>query len=381
MKKILIQILNIPIYYLSYLVKKDNKLWIFGAWEGLSYSDNSKYLFKYVNKYHSNIRSVWITKSKKVYFEMNSNGYEVVYAYSLEGYLISLKAKVAIISNSKMGDLNAFALNKNTLLVQLWHGIPMKKLGFDSINSKRYLINNFLKFIFPWIKSNYNLFILTSIYTKKYFRSAFKIADDRISLAGYPRTDVITNKNYLNDDRLKVLYMPTYRETINEEMMLSHFFNIKKVNEFLKKFEILIDVKLHPQSKLTDYFKNNNEGNINILEVDDIYEVISKYDLLITDYSSIYYDFLLTDKPIILAPFDLANYSKTRGLYEDYLNFFSENIVFSLNDLMFSVKDILINKNDPFKNDRIKLKNLFYKYNDSLSCKRIVDEIEKKLLN
>lgn len=375
MIKFFIQLINIPLYYLSYLVLKDNRLWVFGAWHGLHYSDNSKYFFEFINDNQKDITAVWIAKSKSVFDRLKAMGYNVVFAYSLKGYIISARAKVAIISNSKMGDLNAFVINDRTYCVQLWHGIPMKKIGFDSTNKKAYRLNKVLRYIFPWLESKIDVFAVTSAFTRKYFSSAFRIPDQKFSIAGYPRTDNLKNIKIEKKNTFNVLYIPTYRETLYEEKELIKLLDIKQFNNFLKKLNINFYIKLHPQSSLLKIFKTYNESHIKILEISDIYEIMSDFDLLITDYSSIYYDFLLTQKPMILFPIDFGKYTETRGFYEDYMTFFKENMAFTWIELQVMLQQILIHGNDPNIKNRIQLSKLIYKYEDGKSSQRIVKEI------
>ncbi|MBC8485993.1 MAG: CDP-glycerol glycerophosphotransferase family protein, partial [Bacteroidetes bacterium] len=126
LKKLLIYILNIPLYWISCCIPKNKNVWIFGAWFGEKYADNSKYLFEYVNRDHSHVRAVWLSKNKKTVESIRSKGYEVYYTYDIRSILLALKARFSIFVQSNMSDNLMFLNNKNTKLIQLWHGSPLK---------------------------------------------------------------------------------------------------------------------------------------------------------------------------------------------------------------------------------------------------------------
>ena len=154
-KKFLTYTSMLPLYWLSYLIPKDKNLWVFGAWFGERYADNSKYLFEYVNKYHPEIKAVWLTRNQNTYDLIKKKGYKVYKINSLGGIYYSLRAKVGIISVG-LKDINMY-LTGNMQIVQLWHGIPLKKIMFDDKITFKQPTNfkKFLLFLFPFLKSNF----------------------------------------------------------------------------------------------------------------------------------------------------------------------------------------------------------------------------------
>ena len=100
-------IINIPLYYLSFFIPKNKNIWVFGAWFGKKYSDNSKALFEYVNKNDKEIFAVWLTESKTVFRDLNQKGFNVHYTYSFKGYFYSAVAKFNFVS-SGMSDVNRY---------------------------------------------------------------------------------------------------------------------------------------------------------------------------------------------------------------------------------------------------------------------------------
>lgn len=82
------------LYISSKVVPKDDRIWIFGAWQGKAYADNSKYLFEYINREHKNIRAIWVSKDKNIVNDINSLGYEAYKFYSIKSIILSMRAKV-----------------------------------------------------------------------------------------------------------------------------------------------------------------------------------------------------------------------------------------------------------------------------------------------
>lgn len=110
------------------MIPKNKNLWIFGAWFGDKYADNSKYLFEYVNKNKPEIRAIWVTRNENTYKLVKKEGYEVYFKNSLKGFLYSSLAGVGIISNA----FNDIPYTTGRMkIVQLWHGTPLKKIVFD----------------------------------------------------------------------------------------------------------------------------------------------------------------------------------------------------------------------------------------------------------
>lgn len=190
--------------------------------------------------------------------------------------------------------------------------------------------------------------IETSDYFKKINSELFQVPEDNILTTGYPRNDYIFDYDnrievYRDMKRDKTIFwIPTYRNhKFNKN---NSFFNtniqfpygiptiknssdLKKLNNILKKNKTLLVIKFHPAEDISK-IKKLDLSNIKLLEDDffekvhsNIYQLLSKADALITDYSSIYYDFLLTDKPIGLAIPDINEYkSHVELLYKDYEN-------------------------------------------------------------
>nr|WP_294492581.1 CDP-glycerol glycerophosphotransferase family protein [uncultured Anaerosporobacter sp.] len=329
------QLFLIPIYLLIYLFPRNKKIWVFGSTFGKRFADNPKYFYLYLSSLKElDIRPIWITRQRCIEEKVKEHGYEVYYCRSLRGIWYTIRAGCYIFDNYSK-DIS-FWNSAGALKVNLWHGIPLKKIQMDNkFDLVRHPKNNLSKVYWSLRRfsdekpSHYIL--TTSQKLKGNFSSAFMTKN--VLIANYPRNDLIKVQRYVNifskeEQQLNViiqskiyykiiLYMPTFRNTENK------FFDVVNTNslqQFLEQRNILLVVKLHPKSKLRDEFKSlHGKWIYNISADSDPYTFIEKVDLLITDYSSIYFDYLLTNRNIIFFDYDRKEYlSESREFYYDY---------------------------------------------------------------
>jgi len=398
LKKLLTYVVMLPIYWISYIFPKDKNLWVFGAWFGEKYADNSKYLFEYVNKNHPEIKAIWLTHNQHTYNIIKKRGFKVYKIYSLKGLYYSSKAKVGIISTG-LKDINMYLIG-NMQIVQLWHGIPLKKIMFDDkITFKNISIYKKISFlIFPFVKKNYiysdALLIATSKEVQKKISSAFRVPLENVKITGYPRNDsffqkydkkleLVTKLLYLKSQGKKlVIYMPTHREEGKLDINKLFFSNIENINKKMKELNCILLIKLHfYHINKSDLSKIPNLSNIITVNDDlieqDIYNILKLTDMLITDYSSVYFDYLLLNKPIVFAPFDIKEYLKyDREFYYNYEDVTPGPKAKNWNEVLKYIKEA-IETPEKYKKEREKIRSLFHKYQDGNSSKRVFDEIVK----
>lgn len=382
-------ILTYPLSLLSRWIPKNKKIWLFGSWSGTQYNDNSKYLFRYVNAHCSDVRAVWVTRSKDSLKRIKKEGYECYLMYSLSGAILTIRASVAIISRAKAEDLPIYISPYATKIVQLWHGTPLKKLGRDKKNNAASSSNVFLlsakeiirRLFFPQSNNNYSIFISSSKEVEVLFTSAYGnwMKPDAIKITGYPRNDEL-HKKLAEKKYKKGIYLPTFRDwdRNGEQLFKSYGFDAKKLNTKLDELGVMLDLKLHPETVLPESVKNDlsSSDNISFATFTDIYEYLGEYDFIITDYSSIYFDFLVLDRPIIFAPFDLEQYVSERGLYFNYHDVTPGIKAYSWGEVLDAV-DTVVNAPDNFKEARRAVNVRVNTFNDANNCQRVVAEIEK----
>ena len=228
----------------------------------------------------------------------------------------------------------------------------------------------------------------------------------RHKITGAPRNDFLFNSDgrgnlgkilgtSLNNKKI-VMFVPTFRKGYSKIQGSKNFNNLfgfetfhsESFNNFLEKNNLFLIYKLHPnEEKYLSEYKNliNSKfsfhlNNQVLLENNfDFYEILNCADILVTDYSGIFIDYLLLNRPIIFNPTDLEDYVKTRGfLYTPYNEWTPGSKIKTQEDLINEINNILKGI-DSFIDQRRLFKNIWHQYKDNNSSFRAT-EIVKELL-
>ena len=138
-------------------------------------------------------------------------------------------------------------------------------------------------------------------------------------------------------------------------------------------------IKMHYYELSKVSFNSVNEPSyihlLNSHEINDINRILNHIDVLVTDYSSVFYDFLVLDRPILFAPFDLEEYQKIdRELYEDYSSATPGQICQNWNEIQIQLEKYF-SFGDTYQTERIEIFNQYFKYSDNHNSERIVDTV------
>ena len=302
-------------------------MWVFGAWLGKKYNDNPKYLFEYINQHRPDLKAIWLTQDEKTRQLVLDKGYRCHRTFSLMGLYYSLCSSVNVFCVSLSKDTHMLWPQK--ININLWHGIPLKKIEFDNKISGATDDSNSLKRrlkdkIYPFLarRAPDNIVVASSQDEKNSLTTAFRIESDHIVIAGSPRLDAFFKLSQMSDAGRKILYMPTHRGEgeLNVTDLLMGELDV--IDSHLDESGCTFYIKLHfynqHEVSAQRSYRNIVFMNDEMIE-QDIYSFLPQVDILITDYSSVYFDFLLADRPIIFAPFDYEDYlKKDRELYYDY---------------------------------------------------------------
>ena len=203
--------------------------------------------------------------------------------------------------------------------------------------------------------------------------------------------------SYLNikNGNKKLVFMPTYRTALGRvESSIDRKLNvlgidnvdIEEVNEFLQENNINIIIKLHPAEESLYIDSIKNLSNINLITKSyldenniDIYEILRYSDGLITDYSSVYFDYLLLDKPIIFFNNDISEYEENRGFLLEPVDYWMPGEkVKSYDEFKKGIEDIAKN-NDKYVEARRDIRNIVHRHKDGNSCNRVNEKILEAL--
>lgn len=350
---------------LSYLIPKKKGLWVFGSWFGKQYSDNSKYIFEYICQNKKEINSVWITKNEDIKKELDNCGYKCLRYDSIKAILTLLRAEVVFMTQS-YEDLSSIFFIGASYQVQLWHGVAFKKIGFDRDNKNISLIKMINKSLYKFW-STASLYIAPSNEYKSKLISAFEVEPTLVLEVGQPRNVILSQNNKGNVKKIKekfeklynvqlnnrkvITYMPTFRDSGDKVFSFTDL-NIEQSN-FLD--EILKESIIIEKSHFVSNKSESKDKNIITINNCDTQELLLITDLLITDYSSCFFDFLILDKPIIHYIYDYDFYkNEDRGLYYDINEIKCGDIAYNFEELLVCIND---NINSKLIKDYSRLRN------------------------
>jgi len=388
--KILIMFINDLLWLFSLVFPKNKYKWIFGAWFGKSYSGSSKYLYEYIIKNHPNIRCIWITKNKLILDYLRKRGKESYYFLSLNGLWHAFTGKVYFFCCSK-SDINSITCSFLNLKVNLWHGTPIKKIMYD--DNIAYDRNSFyfkcLKFCFPYLRDDFDLVISPSKLVRSIYASAFRLPNEKLPIIGDPRNDILANvsndvhrEHMVERKGLTILYAPTHRcegkdSQILNVLPLGSEWNI--LNQYLSECNSCLKLRLHYYDK--KYLPTNLDEfpNIKIDTEMDAQIALLNTDILITDYSSIFLDYLLLDRPVIFTVFDLQKYLLCdRQMYFKYDEITPGPKAKNWREVIQCLDQYFLNPS-AYQDGRDKICSMFIENNDGLNSCRVYALICNKL--
>lgn len=314
MEKLLQTIVFPIVYLLSLFVPKDGSLWLFSAWFGRKYEDSPRAIFERCVENGDTSRNVyWIYKGARPAEAETSPG-NFVNCYSAKGVWLQLRAKVFVLCvNSR--DFLPGAISVRSFVVQTWHGTPMKQIGYDMLKGSLF---DLLKFwIRRYLTDNYSIVLSPNAYTDSVFCRAFQLPQSRMLRAEYPRNlSMLLSERKRNEIRSNLfrssgnsiwIYLPTHRnEGQDADATRNGYRSILDLSPQLAELNVEIAFKPHfyEESLLGQEPENENVYTLKAQSGYSLYEVLGAVDGLITDYSSVAYDFSIVSRNIIIYAFD-----------------------------------------------------------------------------
>lgn len=326
----------------AYVIPRDVHLAVFGAWGGNNYSDNPKYFMRWLRE-HTDIRCVWIGRP---HIRNRLNG-EFVEQGSWKALWLCLRASLFVCNINCMDDIMDVPLRGRVFLYNAWHGIPLKKIGqhqfSKGVRMPHSLWERMMECLHCRLARQQAWTSVSSPGMGKIMEEAWPkwFAPSRILYAGLPRNDFLI-QNRGNEDFRRVLkeryarllglpadkqwflYLPTFRHN-SKAFTFSECPKEQGLDEILRAHHAVLVEKQHPRV-VEQIVKGGNPQNAQCVfllsghqaqEV-DVQELLLIADRLITDYSSCYFDFALTGRPVLHFAYDYEVYrSQDTGAYYD----------------------------------------------------------------
>lgn len=343
---------------------------------GKGFYGNLLYIYQEILKENLDFEIIIPLNNLNVEHEfIKNNGTRIIKTKSLKHIFYLATSKYWITDNHYYYFLKP---RKDTVFINTWHALgAFKRFGLDSANTKRE-VNRFKK-----EGKNIDYLLVSSSKIKQIYSNALNVNIENIISIGIPRTDVLFNKNYKLsiynkmikkypqlEDKTILLYAPTFRDDEKSKFNLQldlEMMRDKLGNEYivLLRMHPIISDKLKLPENLSDFVLDVKNENIN--------DLLLTSHILITDYSSIIFEYSILKKPIIFFAYDYEKYNNhIRGFYHEYKKFVPGPIVKNTVELInvITQKDYDLNRVEEFS-------NLYCEYKDGKSTKRFIDFLLK----
>lgn len=360
---------------------------IFESFGGRQISDSPLAIYEEMQRVHPEYDLIWVI-NKDLVAQAEKKGYKYVVRNTFKWVQTIERAQVWV-ENARLPQW--VRKPRYTKFVQTWHGTPLKKLGLDIVKvtmpgttTERYH-ENFIREANRW-----DILISPNPYSTKIFRQAFGYQNEIVEL-GYPRNDKLANPTEKEIFRLKrkigipqdkkvIMYAPTYRDNQfyrKGKYLFELPFNLKDFQERFGKDTVLLLRMHYLISDMVD--TSEFEGCVyDVSEYTDVSELYLVTDLLVTDYSSVFFDYAYLKRPIVFYPYDYKIYKdELRGFYLDYQKELPGEIAYDSTNLWKEIEDGL-NKFNASDNPRFNaFYNRFCKANIGNSAKKIIKRFDE----
>jgi len=282
-------------------------------------------------------------------------------------------------------------------VIQCWHGFPLKTMGHMLYNYDK-ITDGFIDY--EW--EHFDYILSYGINYNTFMSACYGTIQNRYAITGMPRNDLLfytDGKKNLEEvmpeckGKKVVFYMPTFREMrgiVNGEKKGYLFywsdFDIEILQEFCRERNLFFLFKLHPCdiSKVSEWcVKSDCMGALTDEMLGDkcMYEYLNAADFLITDYSSVYFDYMLLNRPIIFTNKDEESYGSGRGFIMEPIDFWRPGPIVHTMDKIFEEIDQVLNGEDIYCHKREELLPFVHRHTNGGSTQRLFDLMKRESLD
>lgn len=345
----------------SIIPKSNSKIFLYS---NLGFRDNIKAVYDYLieNEYNEKYKIICSLNDYKAQTPQKN----VRFMGNVRGLFSFFRCKYAFYCFGKY----PVKPRRDQKVFNLWHGMPLKRVG-NMVGG------------FEDVDYNYFTHLLcTAEFFRPLMKQSFSCGDESIVICGEPRTDEMMNeaKKRENDEKL-LFWLPTFRKGHSDELDILSSKQFDELDRLCEKYGWKVIVKLHPLSEAnsTNYSILNNIRILTQKEFEQgdegLYTLLSRTDCLITDYSSVYFDFLLLDRPIGFAVGDIGEYGSERGFTMETPSEYMAGEVCRNGEEMLTFIESVFCGNDKYKDKRNEMNRLFNHYKDDNNCRRALEAV------
>ncbi len=361
---------------------------LFECFLGQSYGDQPKYIYEEMlsRGMDKQYTLIWAFRKNKMNLDVPGDCKKVAYL-SLR-YLWCVMRCETIVNNSRFPYF--LVTNPKTVFLQTWHGTPLKRLGLDqdevhmpNTTTEKYKAN-IVRSSRQW-----DYMLSQNRFSTERFCSAFALKQEQIWEFGYPRNDILSlpdvkkqeivshvkQKLGIPADKRIVMYAPTFRDNDTKQAKYNHTFPFD-LNDFANRLgdDTVLLLRLHYLVSQTVGKEISSKNIIDASAYPDITELYLIADLLITDYSSVMFDYAITHKPMLFYMYDLASYrDMLRGFYFDLSELpgpmvedYEKMVCFAQNPTSYQAE---------YAEKYLKFRGKFNYLDDGKAAKRTVDQL------
>ncbi|WP_144877198.1 CDP-glycerol glycerophosphotransferase family protein [Microbacterium sp. 1.5R] len=335
------KLLRIPLYLVGRvgtLVVPRGTRWVFGCGAGIG--DGALALQRHAAAQGHD--TVWLTSSEREERDAAALGIRTLPKSGLRGWWATARAGVVVVTHG-LGDVNRYA-NADAFVVQLWHGIPFKRIGLDSPATTQVpavpgapVLRALVGFLYRRAAQRIRVLPAASHRSRGRLESAFGLGGDRVVVTGEPRVDVLSagepagrratasallqgTVGDLSGART-VLYAPTWRDGAADPAVPTAD-QWARIVHALDRHDAVLLVRSHPlgEGQYSPPVPTDRVRMLGAGVLADVTPALPAVDVLITDYSSLAYDVGLLGMPVLFLAPDAEEYAETRGFYGRFVD-------------------------------------------------------------
>ncbi len=372
-------------------IKCDQSVVLFGAMNGRRYGDNSRYVYEWILKNRKDIEPIWMTLNPDVKSRLEKENKPVRMAASINGVKLLYEAGAAMITNNLYDiALHPLFVPSSLPLIRLGHGVPVKKSAKT--------INRNESFEFAQKQKREELTTYVN------YPPEFLINDKpkKSVVLGYPRNDPLLDPtedarqrwieyNSGSESLSTILYAPTWRHGREP----TKFFPFEKfcpdaLDNVLRQADTQLLLRPHRnelrmydslRTELDNYATQCERVRLATHdEFPDANALLPFVDCLITDYSGIYHDFLLLDRPILFVPYDYEDYEHHNGFRYDYFEHLPGPAIDNFEEFTIALEQA-VEDDSYYRAEHKALKQKIHHYDDGESSRRVVELLDELLVD